>query len=123
MHAYVLMGNHYHLLIETPEANLVDGMHWLQGTYTKRFNIRHKLCGHLFQGRYKALLVDKRGSYFLNVADYIHLNPAQVRSFNAAKMNLSDYPWSSYGYYSTGKKEVAVVAYKKVDELSGLGGV
>ena len=53
IHAYVLMGNHYHLLVETPEANLVAGMKWLQGTYTQRFNSRHKVFGHLFQGRYK----------------------------------------------------------------------
>ena len=52
------MGNHYHLLLETPQANLVAGMKWLQGTYTQRFNARHKLRGHLFQGRYKALNVD-----------------------------------------------------------------
>ena len=57
VHAYVLMGNHYHLLIETPEANLVKGMSWLQGTYTMRYNSRHKLSGHLFGGRYKSVLV------------------------------------------------------------------
>ena len=51
VHAWVLMGNHYHLLLETPEANLVAGMRWLQMTYTVRFNRRHRLCGHLFQGR------------------------------------------------------------------------
>ena len=56
-HAFALMGNHYHLLLETPEANLVDGMRWFQGTYTQRFNARHNVWGHLFQGRYKALLV------------------------------------------------------------------
>jgi REP element-mobilizing transposase RayT len=54
VHAYVLMSNHYHLLVETPEANLVAGMQWLQGTYTQRFNSRHRLRGHLFQGRYEA---------------------------------------------------------------------
>ena len=58
IHAYVLMGNHYHLLVETPEPNLVAGMKWLQGTYTQRINLRHGIRGHLFQGRYKALLVD-----------------------------------------------------------------
>jgi REP element-mobilizing transposase RayT len=69
VHAYVLMGNHYHLLLETPEANLVDGMRWFQGVYTQRFNARHKVWGHLFQGRYKALLVGS-GSYFST-----HCNP------------------------------------------------
>ena len=57
IHAYVLMGNHYHVLLETPEPNLVAGMKWLQGTYTQRYNARHRRWGHLFQGRYKALPV------------------------------------------------------------------
>ena len=61
-HAYCLMGNHFHLVAETPDANLVAGMKWLLGVYTKRFNIRHKGCGHLFAGRYKALMVDGSGS-------------------------------------------------------------
>ena len=61
VHAFALMGNHYHLLIETPEANLVDGMRRLQGTYTKRFNVRHQQWGHLLQGRYKALGVAPAG--------------------------------------------------------------
>ena len=59
IHAYVLMDNHYHFLLETPSPNLVVGMKWLQGTYTQRFNSRHKEWGHLFQGRYKAIVVDK----------------------------------------------------------------
>ena len=58
VHAYVLMGNHYHLLVETPEGNLVAGMKWLQGTYTQRYNGRHEVFGHLFQGRYKAVVID-----------------------------------------------------------------
>ena len=60
IHAYVLMGNHYHLLVETPEANLVAGMKWLQGTYTQRYNGRHQMFGHLFQGRYQAVVVDSK---------------------------------------------------------------
>src|SRR5437899_5930039 len=55
IHAYCLMGNHFHLVLETPGANLVAGMRWFLSTYTARFNRRHKLCGHLFSGRYKAL--------------------------------------------------------------------
>ena len=58
VHTYVLMGNHYHALLETPEANLVDGMKWFLGTYTQRFNSRHRVFGHLFQGRYRALVID-----------------------------------------------------------------
>ena len=99
IHAYVLMGNHYHLLIETPEANLVDGMRWLQGTYTKRFNARHKQWGHLFQGRYKALVVGTAGDYFATVSTYIHLNPVRSKSLNFSKHKLIDYVWSSYPLY------------------------
>jgi hypothetical protein len=93
------MGNHYHLLLETPHANLVDGMRWLQGTYTKRFNIRHKQWGHLFQNRYKALLIDPEGNYFSTVCSYIHLNPARAECFDLKNEKLTDYQWSSYPVY------------------------
>lgn len=99
IHAYVLMGNHYHLLLETPEPNLVDGMRWFQGVYTQRFNARHKVWGHLFQGRYKALLVDGGGEYFSTVASYIHLNPARARCFDLENGRLSDFSPSSYPCY------------------------
>ena len=99
IHAYVLMGNHYHLLLETPEPNLVDGMRWLQGTYTKRFNARHKLWGHLLQGRYKALVIDPNDEYFRTVGDYIHLNPARARCFDPRDELLDTFPWSSYPSY------------------------
>lgn len=99
VHAFVLMGNHDHLLIETPEPNLVDGMRWLQGTYAKRFNSRHKQWGHLFQGRYKALLVDGEGEYFGTVCDYIHLNPARTKGFDLEEGKLADYAWSSFPLY------------------------
>ena len=79
VHAYVLMGNHYHLLIQTPEGNLVAGMKWLQGTYTQRFNRRHGVSGHLFQGRYKAVVVEaENAGYWEVVSTYIHLNPARA---------------------------------------------
>jgi len=99
VHAFVLMGNHYHLLMETPRPNLVDGMRWLQGTYTKRFNIRHRKWGHLFQGRYKALLVDPGREYFQTVSNYIHLNPVRVKGYNFEQSRLSEYRWSSYPLY------------------------
>lgn len=119
VHAFVLMGNHYHLLIETPEANLVAGMQWLQGTYTKRFNVRHKEWGHLFQGRYKALPVDGCGDYFSTVAAYIHLNPARIKGFDFEQAKLEDYVWSSYpGYLRTGKRP-DWLCVKRV--LNGLG--
>jgi putative transposase len=101
VHAFVLMGNHYHLLLETPEANLVEGMKWLQGTYTQRFNARHKVWGHLLQGRYKAIPVDGSagGDYFPTVANYIHLNPARSRAVDALEGDLTAYRWSSYPCY------------------------
>ena len=63
-HAYVLMGNHYHFRLETPEPNLTAGMQWLPGTYTKLFKAEHREWGHLFQGRYKAIPVDSEGGIF-----------------------------------------------------------
>lgn len=100
VHAFVLMGNHYHLLLETPNSNLVAGMKWLQGTYTQRFNALHKLCGHLFQGRYKALPVESANSdHFSVLSSYIHLNPARAKLFDLGSGNLSNFPWSSYPLY------------------------
>ncbi len=100
IHAFVLMDNHYHLLLETPEPNLVVGMKWLQGTYTQRFNSRYKEWGHLFQGRYKALLVQAdSGEYFSTVASYIHLNPVRASLLDFKKSSLSEYAWSSYPLY------------------------
>ena len=97
IHSYVLMGNHYHMLLETPEPNLVLGMQWFQGTYTKRFNVRHRECGHLFQGRYKALPVKDEETYFSTVASYIHLNPARIQGYDFEKNRLESYIWSRNG--------------------------
>ncbi len=127
VHAFVLMGNHYHLLIETPEANLVAGMKWLQGTYTQRFNTRHKVWGHLFQGRYKALLVDAcRGDYFSVLGSYIHLNPARARLFDLERGALSDFVWSSYPLYLKPSKRPSWLTVSRMlrslglsDDLSG----
>ena len=103
VHAYVLMSNHYHLLVETPKANLVRGMHWFQATYTIRYNRRHQLSGHVFAGRYKSLLIDpEEEGYFAAVADYIHLNPARAR-LTAEKL-LSSYRWSSLPGYGEGAR-------------------
>jgi len=100
IHAYVLMGNHYHLLLETPEANLVAGMKWLQGIYTQRYNSRHEVFGHLFQGRYKAVVVDgKDPNYLQVVSTYIHLNPARAGLIRVGKERLKRYRWSSYPWY------------------------
>ena len=100
VHAYVLMGNHYHLLVETPEGNLVDGMKWLQGTYTQRHNGRHQVSGHLFQGRYKAVVIDGRSpGYFEMVGTYIHLNPVRAGLIKLGHEPLRSYRWSSYPLY------------------------
>jgi REP element-mobilizing transposase RayT len=80
-HAYSLMNNHYHLLIETPKANLSLGMRQLNGVYTQSFNRRHKSYGHIFQGRFKAILIDKQ-SYLLELSRYIVLNPVRPQWHN-----------------------------------------
>lgn len=98
VHAFCLMSNHYHLLLETPEGNLVDAMKWFQGTFTQRYNAQHKLWGHLFQGRYKAKVMDDEdASYFRVVSEYIHLNPADAKRVKPG--HLAEYPWSSYPLY------------------------
>ncbi len=90
-HAYCLMDNHVHLLIETPQPNLSRGMRQLNGVYTQRFNRRHRKVGHLFQGRFKAILVEKEG-YLLELARYIVLNPVRAKMVKTPER----YPWSSY---------------------------
>lgn len=92
LHAYCLMTNHYHLLLETPDGNLSVGMRQLNGVYTQRSNRKHGRVGHVFQGRYKAILVD-REPYLLAVARYVVLNPVRAGMVRRAQ----DWPWSSYG--------------------------
>jgi len=100
IHAYVLMTNHYHFLIETPEPNLVSGMTWFQGAYAQRYNARHRLRGHLFQGRYKALVIESEEKEFLDrVGTYIHLNPARAGLVRVGQDPVRAYPWSSYPAY------------------------
>lgn len=99
VHAYVLMTNHYHLLLETPQENLVKGMHWFQSSYTLRFNGRHHLRGHVFQGRYKAIPVEAHRDYLFPLADYIHLNPVRAGLISEGE-NLVDYRWSSLPAYA-----------------------
>ena len=90
-HAYCLMANHYHFLVETPKPNLSFGMRQLNGIFTQSFNRRHKRVGHLFQGRFKAILVDK-DAYLLELCRYIVLNPVRVKG--SEKMDA--WKWSSY---------------------------
>src|SRR3989338_224765 len=90
-YAYCLMKNHYHLVIETTEGNLSKGMRHLNGVYTQLSNRRHKRTGHLFQGRYKAVLIDK-DSYWLEVSRYVVLNPVRAGMVKGP----GGWPWSSY---------------------------
>ena len=90
-HAYCLMTNHYHLLVETPDANLSKGMHQLNGVYTQYVNRRHGRVGHLFQGRFKGILVE-RDSYLLELARYVVLNPVRA----GIAQTPAEWPWSSY---------------------------
>jgi putative transposase len=90
-HAYCLMANHYHLLVETPKANLSIGMRQLNGIFTQSFNRRHKRVGHLFQGRFKAVLVEKE-SYLLELCRYVVLNPVRVKGGT----KTAAWKWSSY---------------------------
>lgn len=83
-HAYCLMDNHYHLLIETPEGDLSRGMRQLNGVYTQRFNRRHGRAGHVFQGRFKAIVVD-RDSYLLELCRYVVLNPIRAGMVSQAR--------------------------------------
>ena len=125
-HAYCLMNNHYHLIIETPDGNLSMGMRQLNGVYTQAFNKRHKRVGHLFQGRYKAILIQK-DSHLLEVCRYVVLNPVRARVVERPEM----WKWSSYqatsgrekphsclttewilGQFGTTKR-IAVKAYQK----------
>lgn len=99
IHAFCLMNNHYHIFLETPKGNLSQIMLHINGAYTNYFNIRHKRRGHLFQGRYKSILVEA-DAYAGELSRYIHLNPVR-----AAMVDKPDkFNWSSYQYY-TGKKE------------------
>jgi len=98
IHAYVLMSNHYHLLLETPEKNLSRVMHHINGSYTTYTNIKRKRSGHLFQGRYKAIVVEK-DSYLLELSRYLHLNPVRAKVVTRPE----EYPHSSYRHYITGQ--------------------
>jgi len=104
VYSYVLMGNHYHLLLGTPKGNLVKTMQWLQGTYTARFNAKHRMRGHLLQGRYKAIAVDSdEPEYARVVSDYIHLNPARAKLLEGENPKLKEYIWSSFPALCKGK--------------------
>ena len=117
VHAYCLMRNHFHLVLETPQPNLVAGMKWFLGVYTRRFNLRHKVCGHLFAGRYKALVVDgSENAYLRTVCDYVHLNPERAKLLTPTDP-LESFRWSSYPLYLKPPQERP--AWLRVDRLLG----
>lgn len=99
VHAYCLMRNHFHLVVETPQPNLSLGMKWLLQTYSSRFNRRRQLFGHVFSGRFKAPLVDGSGNgYLRTAAEYVHLNPVRAKLLKDQEP-LIKYRWSSYPAY------------------------
>lgn len=117
VHALCLMPNHFHLVVETPRGNLVAGMKWFLGAYTGRFNRRHKVTGHLFSGRYKALVVDESGDgYLKTVCDYVHLNPSRAKLIPIETL-LRQYPWSSWPEYL--KRPRKRWPWLRVDRLLG----
>ena len=107
VHAWVLMGNHFHLLLETPEPNLSAGMRVLLGAFSQAWNRRYQRRGHVFQGRYKAVPVTGERAvdahYFKVVADYIHLNPARAKLAGGEQGKLAAYPWSSLRHFVKGE--------------------
>jgi REP element-mobilizing transposase RayT len=121
VHAYCLMRDHFHFVLETPRANLATGMHWLLGTYTVRFNRRRQVFGHLFSGRYKSIVVDGSGNgYLKTVCDYVHLNPVRAGLLEPGQP-LQAYQWSSYPGYLQPPEERP--AWLRVDRLLGEWGV
>jgi len=109
IHSYVLMDNHYHLILETPKGNLLKVMHGINSGYTGYFNRRHGRVGHLFQGRYKGILVDK-DAYLLELSRYVHLNPMKAKIVDNPEL----YEWSSYPAYIGKKKEKRWMEYSWV---------
>jgi REP element-mobilizing transposase RayT len=103
LHAYALMGNHYHLVVETPEANLSAFVHALNSAYTTYFNVKRKRWGHLFQGRYKSIVIEK-DAYLVELSRYVHLNPVRA----GVVQKPEDYGLSSYRSYLLPKEETIV---------------
>ena len=118
IHVYCLMGNHYHLLLETPRGNLSKILQYVNGAYTTYFNIKRSRSGHLFQGRFKGILVDK-DEYCKELSRYIHLNPVRAGMVKAPL----EYPWSSYRYYARRDKKPKWLTTEFVlGEFGGEGG-
>lgn len=124
LHGYVLMGNHYHLMAETRRANLSRWMHWLTTAYTIYFNRRHRRVGHLFQSRYKSIVVETEG-YCLSLSRYLHLNPVRGKVIGRGdplerRKRLRTWRWSSYrGYSGLAKPEPWISEQRVLGEMSG----
>ena len=111
----------FHLVVETANGNLVAGMRWLLSAYTLRFNPRHQRFGHVFSGRYKALVVDGSGNgYLRTVCDYVHRNPVRARRLPPGQ-RLLEYPWSSFGGYLAALPHRP--SWLRVDRLLGEHGI
>jgi putative transposase len=124
VHAYVLMGNHFHLLVQTPKANLSEFMRHFNIAYTVAYNRRHNRVGHLYQGRYKAILVEG-DSYLLELSRYLHLNPIRIKPHKGKgsaeqRRVLGKYRWSSLGGYLKPHERESWVNYDEV--LGQVGG-
>ena len=111
IHAYCLMANHYHLIVETPTGNLSRAMHWLHVSYAGYYNRRHHCSGHVFQGRFKAILVEA-GNYLESLSRYVHRNPVRAR----LAAHPWDYPWSSCRCFVRAEK---VPPWLEVDRILG----
>lgn len=117
IHSYCLMSNHYHLLIETPRANLDRIMRHINGVYTQRFNRLKRTDGPLFRGRYKAILVEDE-AYLLQLGRYIHRNPVEVKGKDQSY--LATYPWSSYLAYINKAKPESWLEREKTYQMLGM---
>jgi putative transposase len=124
VHAYVLMENHFHLVLMTREANLSSFMQRFNTTYTIYYNRCHKRSGHLYQGRYKAILIEE-DSYLLELSRYVHLNPVRIKRLSSIDIEekrkvIQRYRWSSYNGYIRLKNRETLVNYSKI--LGMIGG-
>ena len=124
LHAYVLMSNHFHLLVATPKGNLSEFMRHFNISYTAAYNRRHRRVGHLYQGRYKAILVDQ-DNYLLELSRYVHLNPVRIKSYHGGSVGeriryLERYRWSSLPGYIKSTNKQPWVQYGMV--LGQIGG-